>query len=674
MGDAAMFGHLQGRINQLDEQARRRIGEIPTDHVPPGMLVKMHASVLANDVVLTNLYRMWTLLPQSPYLPCTRPGAELEPITIAHLQIGTHHRGRSVLVRIVTPPLRLQSNLTPVQPIIAIVKDAEGAMTMLQLWHSATKADTPVSETLRVGSTYLIKEPLFKLLYNWVPGFIYCLRVDHYSDILLLPDDHELLPVQWRGSQAKASTSKHLRVQGNEAVAKKAWAEAERLYTSAIKAATTTEERQLAYLNRSLAYLQLGRPAPALADAAKASSLHGGKPPEKGLFREAMALYQLAKFEQCLEKLELLAAAYPSGISSKATVGELLVCEKAFAYAYVGEKASMSNDVANYPSLADGELLGETVQKLYHDSEASQLFTDLPRGTYEVVSSTEVDGHPVVDKVLIARVVEESGFRTSRATSDILKAAASLKRVAGNEASGLWPLVSLINHSCIANCSHSFIGDMHIVRAAQDIEARSELSILYLEPLPNDSYDDTQKRFQRWNFRCDCPLCLDKKSTSKQTMDRRNAYLQQLSQNLSPNNIYAAKRAIGQALQTYSAWAKSPGSLMCGLGIHYFLLAGGFHIANKPAEAIEIYLKGFEASGFVFAEASGGIGKKVKRKTLTIKQWGDYQVVMQFAQLYKACQKAASPIAAAVKRYEELAYLITVGEKETMLDTCPDLK
>jgi SET domain-containing protein len=40
---------------------------------------------------------------------------------------------------------------------------------------------------------------------------------------------------------------------------------------------------------------------------------------------------------------------------------------------------------------------------------------------------------------------------------------------------GVWPLASYINHSCFSNVRRSFIGDMMIVRATQDLRANTEL-------------------------------------------------------------------------------------------------------------------------------------------------------------------------------------------------------
>lgn len=219
--------------------------------------------------------------------------------------------------------------------------------------------------------------------------------------------------------------------------------------------AETAEERQLAYLNRSLANLRLGRPATALADAIKSYEGHSLARTEKALFREASALYALAKYDQCLDKLQTLMTAYPTSISAmpmihrvqarlqeqqsgqydfrrmykqaeatpplidcatynmpvairnspgkgrgvfttrKVLAGELLICEKAFGYVYGGKDHPDSRDMTDLDTYTD--LRAQIVQKLFHNVEDARLFNDLHHGDYNAVSVYEVDGRPVVD-------------------------------------------------------------------------------------------------------------------------------------------------------------------------------------------------------------------------------------------------------------------------------------
>ena len=229
----------------------------------------------------------------------------------------------------------------------------------------------------------------------------------------------------------------------------------------AVSVATTPEEKQLAYLNRSLSNLRLGRLEKALEDAELGSD--GVTVREKGLFRQARALYELRKFSRCLETFEELTKSYPENedvekemqrvkqrlheeqtgqyafrnmykqarqtpplidcatfsapveIRSSAgrgrglfttrpvSAGQLLLCEKAFSYSYVGDGSAdrmtiLMNVATNKASMgAQAHLLTQTMQKLYHSPEALRLFGDLHRGDYETPGITGCDGHLVVD-------------------------------------------------------------------------------------------------------------------------------------------------------------------------------------------------------------------------------------------------------------------------------------
>lgn len=56
--------------------------------------------------------------------------------------------------------------------------------------------------------------------------------------------------------------------------------------------------------------------------------------------------------------------------------------------------------------------------------------------------------------------------------------------------SGIWMLISHINHICMSNCRRSLIGDMQIVRATKDLEAGTELVLWYQKPRQFQSYDE----------------------------------------------------------------------------------------------------------------------------------------------------------------------------------------
>lgn len=226
-------------------------------------------------------------------------------------------------------------------------------------------------------------------------------------------------------------------------------------YSAAIRVAETAEEYELAYLNRSLVNLRLGRPATALADAAKSSGTDNLKVTEKGLLREASALYDLAKYDQSFDKIQTLKAKYPTNNSAmammdrvqarlkeqqtgqydfrrmyeqakatpplidcatyttpveirdspgkgrgvfttrKVLAGDILICEKAFGYAYAGKDHSSSQGMTKKD--VSERLRTQIVQRLFHNIEDARLFNDLHHGDYDAVGVFEVDGKPVVD-------------------------------------------------------------------------------------------------------------------------------------------------------------------------------------------------------------------------------------------------------------------------------------
>lgn len=110
--------------------------------------------------------------------------------------------------------------------IMAIVEDEEGTALLLQLYNQPDEEVVPAAQTLQSGRHYLIKDPFFK---RTTSDNSYSLRVDHVSDIVLLDEDDDLLPTEWKSHRTVFETSHDIRMQGNVAVGLQSWAEAEQL-------------------------------------------------------------------------------------------------------------------------------------------------------------------------------------------------------------------------------------------------------------------------------------------------------------------------------------------------------------------------------------------------------------------------------------------------------------
>ncbi|KAK7703465.1 hypothetical protein SLS64_009135 [Diaporthe eres] len=470
-------------------------------------------------------------------------------------------------------------------------------------------------------------------------------------------------------------------------------------YTAAARTAETPEDLKFAYLNRSWTNLHLGRPATALADAIKSYGEDGSTRTEMGVLREASALYELAKYGECLDKLQIFRTANPGSDSAmqlndraharlqeqhsgqydfrhmyeqaqktppliecatyigaveirdspgkgrgvfttrKILAGELLICEKAFGYSWCDNNVPGSKDMTKR-DISAKYLRTQILQKLLHNIEDARSFGDLYHGDYDAVSVYGVDGRAVVDSFLVQKVIDLVSLEVPRTSLSAYQDLVSIDdEDQDDDVSnvGVWHLISHINYSCISNTSRSFIGDMQIVRATRDLEKGSELFMSYQASFDVDSYEEAR------------------------LMDIPNAQLEKMLESLE---------------QTYSDTAKMSGGLRLELCVSYFTFGSELLAVEKPSEAIEVILKGLEALGFVISASPPRGGPKSSEPELLIKQWGmTYQpTVDAFIALHRAYKRVAPELSVVARTYAAVAYTMVMGEKETIVDSFPDMK
>lgn len=239
---------------------------------------------------------------------------------------------------------------------------------------------------------------------------------------------------------------------------------------------------------------------------------------------------------------------------------------------------------------------------------------------------------------------------------------------------GIWPFASRINHSCVTNCNRSFIGDMQILRASQDMDAGVELFFNYKAPLPLQTYEETQKSLQSWGFVCNCLLCLEKKSTSRHVTEKRKALMQRLKTQLKPAASMAqltrAKRILADLEATYTPLENASLVPRLELWDPFFALGAELLARNEAENSLEMFLKGLEALAFkvVACPPRHSVdGKHQKRVTLEITRWGqinDY-VTLGFLRMMQAYEKLAPELCKVAEEYAGIAYSISCGERET---------
>ena len=93
-------------------------------------------------------------------------------------------------------------------------------------------------------------------------------------------------------------------------------------YTLALQASTSSEETEIIKLNRSVAYLNLGRYDEALLDTDRTPA---DAMPENGLFRAALAYYGLRRYQDCCETLNRLLPKYPTNAMARKELSEVQI-------------------------------------------------------------------------------------------------------------------------------------------------------------------------------------------------------------------------------------------------------------------------------------------------------------------------------------------------------------
>ncbi|KAI4661522.1 uncharacterized protein J4E88_010970 [Alternaria novae-zelandiae] len=549
------------------------------------------------------------------YPPCTTPLDDLKPIMIEDLRLETHHRGRYLTLRAITPPNRMTA-------ILVIAEDERGDVTLLQMYQQEDETSHPAVDVVDKGSILIVKEPFFKV----TASGDYSLRVDHLSDIIFLTDEETMTPTSWKPRLLEMSrTAESLKLEGNTLIGKERYWRAIEKYSDVLAQTATSSEVEVIRRNRSLAYLKTKQYDAALADTGYPS--FSGEPSEKGMFRAAEALYHLTRYDESRQTLEKLCEHFPANKEAAATltraqrrcaesstgeydfkllqaeakkhhpphldhatyvgplevrkvkgkgrglfltkpakVGDLLLCEKAFSHAHVDEERKGNANISLLMNVetdkgflgGQADLIQLITQKMFKNSSTAPTFTDLYHGDYEAVDAKSVDGQPIVDTFLVERTMTLNVFGSPITSLN------SYKRLKDNKESkekayhscGIWIKASYINHSCLGNVRRSFIGDMMIVRAKKDMEAGTELSFPY--EAPDGHYTSkVDQKFKNWGFVCNCPLCEDIKSTKASEVTKRRTLLEQLERlckSTTSGNAFNAKfeRLLKALNETYS--------------------------------------------------------------------------------------------------------------------------
>jgi hypothetical protein len=215
------------RIEDFANEAAKRKGQIVNElPLAPVVVQTFMMNLMAKGYLgswylgssTENITVPITQIPE-PYAPCTLSAQDLKPITISKMRLETHHRGSKVLLRVLTPPERINA-------VMVIVEDEEETAILLQTYQQPQEELVPCAEAFIANRICIIKEPFLK---QTIDG-PYSLRVDHPSDIIWLDENDQRIPAKWRNIKNRIpNSSQGHREQGNTCVTNKDWAAAHRL-------------------------------------------------------------------------------------------------------------------------------------------------------------------------------------------------------------------------------------------------------------------------------------------------------------------------------------------------------------------------------------------------------------------------------------------------------------
>ncbi|KAL9044992.1 MAG: hypothetical protein Q9214_001912 [Letrouitia sp. 1 TL-2023] len=450
------------------EAASKRQGQRPKDRKSRSQLIHEFMLTFASTTTMTKkkdrhtIHQSWVA---PPYPPSVASFGILKKCYLNELRLETHHRGFYVLLRVTTPPVTMTA-------IMTILEDERDDGVMFQLYQQEDEDHRHGEMIIEPQRVCIVKEPYFKIMNDGGYG----IRVDHVSDVIWLSSDDERIPLGWRVRITEINkTAETLKEEGNLALKAGKLHGLKYSYTSALNVSSSSETSRVLELNRSFVSLKLGMFDKALEDVGALTV--DEQPSEKGLYRAALALYGLERFQESHETLRVLISHYPKCDAAKneiirtsqrleeqeqgfynframyqaaeetppyldnatfsgnvriqasegrgrglfttkdVTAGELLLCEKAIAYRSTNNSKTslLMNTHTNRIILGtQAELIAASVQKLLRNPSLAMQLLSLYHGDYECVNETHVDGSPIIDTFLVDRIISLNAFGCPR--------------------------------------------------------------------------------------------------------------------------------------------------------------------------------------------------------------------------------------------------------------------
>ncbi|KAK3309870.1 uncharacterized protein B0T15DRAFT_16507 [Chaetomium strumarium] len=562
------------------------VAAVPASRPSKEKLVKTHQAHLKKQASSPNAPRpVKQPILSDAYPPSTKSIRELEIIPLCELGAETHHRGKGIIVRVISAPFVGAG-------AVSIVEDEFGNADKLAIYN---QPDSSILSGAPEGCVVAVKEPYYKNN-GAEDDFMIC--VDHPSDVILLRFTDPIIPEALRlGPLLK--TAEEWKIAGDRAFIEKDFPTAVFCYTEALEASEDPAFQAPIYTKRAGTNLILGRYDAAKADAL--ASRTGGPQDWKAYYNAGRAAYGLCDYG---ESNTYLSAALKLNPSNASIQREHARCQARLReeangdeteYDFAGLLASLvvvagpqsqsqsqSQTTAVAVHLDRGSFLRKNTrvaESAHHgrglfaarDMKAGELvfvekatlmpnqydparasaalyalmvrqLCDNPSSLSGPVLDLYAGGGAgggddryyersgkegtIVDGVPVVDVFLVERIRTTNCFSapraTVLDTAPSAPE--GQQAKGLWLHASRMNHSCVPNTMRSFLGDLLISRATRDITEGEELFQQYIpvKPLP----DVRNEKFKEgWGFECDCVLCVGERRSPEAMLAKRKEVL-----------------------------------------------------------------------------------------------------------------------------------------------------
>ncbi|CAI6080279.1 unnamed protein product [Clonostachys chloroleuca] len=567
-------GRVQTTVRDLIQKRRDQRGQRWTPYDPISLIQEATSASLLQDLSCAAL-GLGAAPKQSqdaiiaygigvPYLPSTAKLQELVPMKLSDLCMETHHRGRVLSLRRVSPVVEMKSSSWAI-----FQGDLQNEVERLEVFLHTSQNGQNI---LNLGGEFLVKEPYYTLNNHGQRT----IRIDHPSDLVISTFNDG--PESWRrrdrsGGLQKDFTPVQRKELGNTALYDKNYAMALAHYTEGLRVLIMQDDDSSSFLkhdlyrNRSHVNLILERYDAAIADALE-SLTHGEDGSQKDLdakayFRAGTAAYRLSNFRDAKdyfnEQLKLL----PGNRLANAYLERIEVREHEMSDgAHDMDKALRSlsktkgrldaadfvrrTKVKNSPVSGKGLFAAEGIEpddiimceKAFcvvwgNENEAfSALTCDVrddaairvfPAGLHQAVVQKLMNSSSQIEEVLDLfgdyeglgkKPCERDGVPVidTFQIHDIVQRNAfgvgqqSEDEGYRNASTGLWIRASYINHSCIGNAKKELVGDLMIIRATRKILAGEEIMHSYDT---TSEYDARMKAlYLTWGFHCSCRLCV----------------------------------------------------------------------------------------------------------------------------------------------------------------------